>query len=240
MDLKEMGLVDPWSHWYYLSKARLLHRLILPYRGSCVEIVDVGAGSGFFSAYLAGEIPINRVTLVDPGYADVRPDLSRFSCEVNVLLTHDDIDQPVACIVLMIDVLEHIEDDRGFLAEVLQRIPRGSSILVSVPAHAWLWSGHDDFLGHKRRYRLQELVEISHSQEIQVVYQGYLFQLLLPIALLARRLSPGRSRPESDLRSSGFLVNLALRTISSRCPRILGRLPGLSAVVVLRKDNVNR
>ena len=65
---------------------------------------------------------------------------------------------PTDCdLVLMMDVLEHVDDDRGLLRHYAAKVPPGAHFLVTVPAFAFLWSGHDVFLEHKRRYRLVEI-----------------------------------------------------------------------------------
>ena len=70
MDLKEAGLLgaDQGTHWYYASKARaLLHCLD---RKDPERILDVGAGSGFFSKFLLRRTSAKSAVCVDPGYAD--------------------------------------------------------------------------------------------------------------------------------------------------------------------------
>jgi SAM-dependent methyltransferase len=41
----------------------------------------------------------------------------------------------------MFDVLEHIDDDRGALANIARKLKPGGKILITVPAHPWMWSG---------------------------------------------------------------------------------------------------
>ena len=55
----------------------------------------------------------------------------------------------------MMDVLEHVSDDVGLVREYAKRAKPGTRFVVSVPAFMWLWSGHDVFLEHHRRYTLR-------------------------------------------------------------------------------------
>ncbi|MDR2510259.1 MAG: hypothetical protein LBC77_06410 [Spirochaetaceae bacterium] len=56
------------------------------------------------------------------------------------------------------DVLEHIKDDAAFLDRLLEKTPCGSMIFVTVPAFQFLFSSHDVFLKHYRRYNKNELL----------------------------------------------------------------------------------
>jgi hypothetical protein len=54
--------------------------------------------------------------------------------------------------ILYIDVLEHIENDRGELAAAMSHLRAGGKLIVLGPAHPWLYSPFDKALGHFRRY----------------------------------------------------------------------------------------
>src|SRR5580698_2626612 len=68
MDLKEESLVDEpiCEHWYYRAKLAALLKVIdnLP---TCT-VLDVGAGSGFFSRALLKSGRARQAMCVDPGY----------------------------------------------------------------------------------------------------------------------------------------------------------------------------
>jgi SAM-dependent methyltransferase len=55
-------------------------------------------------------------------------------------------------LVCAFDIIEHVDDDDGALAE-LSRVARASgTVLISTPLHASHWTSFDEFVGHKRRY----------------------------------------------------------------------------------------
>ena len=54
--------------------------------------------------------------------------------------------------LLYLDVLEHIEDDRGEVARAAERLLPGGTLIALSPAHQWLYSPFDARIGHFRRY----------------------------------------------------------------------------------------
>lgn len=60
-------------------------------------------------------------------------------------------------LVSAFDVLEHISDDQKAIREMFRVLQRGGFALITVPAHRWLWSRHDEALHHLRRYTDKEL-----------------------------------------------------------------------------------
>src|SRR5204863_2051938 len=113
MDLKEIGLLgtDQESHWYYASKARALRHALGDY--SPRRILDVGAGSGFFSKTLLRETAATGAVCVDSWYVEERSEV-QFAKPIEFRRT-----SPVgnADLVLLMDVLEHVEDDVALLRE---------------------------------------------------------------------------------------------------------------------------
>ena len=66
-----------------------------------------------------------------------------------------------ADLLLYMDVLEHVDDDLGLLTAYLDQLERGGRVLITVPAFDFLWSNHDIFLEHKRRYTLKQVEALN-------------------------------------------------------------------------------
>lgn len=62
-------------------------------------------------------------------------------------------------LVCALDIIEHVDDDDGVLAELSRVAMPGAVILLAVPLHPSRWSAFDDFVGHKRRYQPERLIE---------------------------------------------------------------------------------
>jgi hypothetical protein len=115
-------------------------------------------------------------------------------------------------LLLMMDVLEHVADDVALAREYVERIPSGAHAIVTVPAFKWLWSGHDVFLEHYRRYTLPELENVLRSAGLRIEFGSYYYGAILPVAAAFRfgkRLLNGGKKAEakSDMRQFGPVLN---------------------------------
>ena len=233
MDLKEEDIlgVEIGRHWYYRAKAAALLRAVEAVRPR--HILDVGAGSGFFSRYLLAESSARSALCIDIGYESERDD----SVAGKPVRYRRDTGATDCDLVLMMDVLEHVDDDRGLARHYAARVPRGAHFLVTVPAFRFLWSGHDVFLEHKRRYRLIEIESVLRDAGLEVVRGSYYFGLVLPLAAMVRLATPGAAQPRSSLKKHGPLTTGILSAIcAAELPLLpVNRLAGLSAFVLARK-----
>jgi 2-polyprenyl-3-methyl-5-hydroxy-6-metoxy-1,4-benzoquinol methylase len=235
MDLKETDILGSSidQHWYYCSKAAATTRLL---GNTPVEkILDIGAGSGFFSRHLLTHSVATEAWCVDISY-DADSDATIAGKPVHYRRSIDSVD---ADLVLLMDVLEHVDDDVGLLKAYVDKVPSGSRFLMTVPAFQFLWSGHDDFLEHKRRYTLPQLETVARDTGLTVKQGAYYFGLVFPIAAILR-LSPKGAQPSpsrSQLKQHHPLVNTLLKTLCSiELPFMsVNRLAGLTVFVLAQK-----
>ncbi len=233
MDLKEEDILggEIGRHWYDRSKAAALSRAVGRLKPR--HVLDIGAGSGFFSRHLLSEAGAEKALCVDIGYARERDD----QVAGKPVLYRRDIGPTDCDLVLMMDVLEHVDDDRGLVRLYADKVPRGAHFLVTVPAFQSLWSGHDVFLEHKRRYRLTEIEAAMRDAGLQVVHGAYYFGFIFPLAAAVRFAQRGEPKPQSSLKKHGPLTNAVLAAICTlELPLFpFNRLAGLSAFVLARK-----
>jgi SAM-dependent methyltransferase len=214
MDAKESEVLGDRTdgHWYYVSKGRALLQFLEGRHAD--EVLDVGAGSGFFSRLLLRAGVAEKAVCVDTAYAADRMELSdgkpmRFVREARTV-SQD--------LILMMDVIEHVDDDVGLIRQYTDGMPRQGTVLIAVPAYKFLWSGHDVFLEHKRRYTRASLHRAIEAAGLTVVRTRFFFSLLFPLICAVRlwgryRRTVGQFRPQSDLRVHGDRTNTALTAI---------------------------
>lgn len=87
-------------------------------------------------------------------------------------------------LVTCIDVLEHLEDDLGAIAELYRIVRPGGLLVLSVPAFQFLWGDHDTLYGHHRRYTAREVRERLNNAGFEVPRVTYFEPLfVLPLWL---------------------------------------------------------
>jgi hypothetical protein len=94
-----------------------------------------------------------------------------------------------AAVVGLFDVVEHIEDELGFLKGVHQTLDENGLVFITVPAFRMLWSYEDVYGGHFRRYRLAELQTLLTRAGFRVEYSTYFFSVL-PVPIFLQRSIP--------------------------------------------------
>jgi hypothetical protein len=158
-------------------------------RGEEFTFTDVGAGIGLVGELLAATHPLATYRFVEPLESLVTELEGRFGAAANANGAASYADSRY---VTLLDVLEHIEHDREFLADLTSKMASGATLIMTVPALRRLWSSWDVALGHYRRYDKPMLREIFASLPLRVREMSYLFpEMLAPAAV--RRL---RSRAE--------------------------------------------
>ena len=144
----------------------------------CGDATEIGAGMGTFSKHLLDHV--DRLQLVEPAENLVAELTAAFSGNADVDIaakTAEDYlgGQPEAsrdCVV-MVNVLEHIEDDARAMAGLFRILKPGGHLLVFVPALGWLFSAMDVALGHHRRYHKDALVALARQTGFEVVSARY-------------------------------------------------------------------
>ena len=248
------GVRHPWEAARVDVIGRLIRRHVTLERGATV--MDIGCGDTFVVEQLALRYPDATFYAIDTAFTDELVEHYRTHLNNPRILPLSSLEAmpPVkkpASLVLLMDVLEHIEDDSGFLTSLRKAsyIGPDTTFLVTVPAFQVLFSSHDTFLGHHRRYSNRTLRTHLEASGFRVIEIGYFFFSLLPIRVLqvlAERLFPVESgRASSALVgwSGGTTKAAILRrmlALDGRASLLLGRIgikiAGLSNYAICAKS----
>jgi hypothetical protein len=84
-------------------------------------------------------------------------------------------------LILLLDVIEHIEDDFKFMRELKETaaVDQDTSIVITVPAFESLTTIRDKWLGHYRRYTISSLSYLLEKTGYEVQKSGYFFTSLI-------------------------------------------------------------
>jgi hypothetical protein len=254
MDLIEAtGAGSSHRHPWELARLWVLRQLIAKRvtlsPGSAV--IDIGCGDAFVIGSLASDFPTTEFIGVDAMFTEdiVKAQQQRLPPNVHLVRDLDAVptSRP-ATLILLMDVLEHIEDDGGFLGDLLSRPIAGpaTQLIVTVPAYQSLFSSHDVFLKHFRRYTNRQLRNRLEGAGLRVLDMGYFFASLLPLriaAVIGERLSPPAPSAGTGLstyaggplKSSILSAVLKADAFTALTLRRIGvSLPGLSNYAICR------
>ena len=171
------------TYWWHVGRRQILKTLIrkfvLPTRRN-KQILDAGCGTGETTKFLS---QFGKVTGIDASKQAIE------FCKTRKLRniwqsTAENLpfEEGFFDLITMLDLLEHIENSTQALKESYRVLKAGGFLLITVPAHQSLWSGHDVALHHKRRYSKKQLKTAIESAGFTVKKISFAVTILfLPI-----------------------------------------------------------
>jgi len=163
-DLEALADIPNYQHWILSHFRPYLHGRVL----------EIGAGVGTLSARYRDAV--DESTLLEPAPNLIGQLEQKFQGDANVKVVGKQLDQACADgtlregsfdAVVLINVLEHVDDDAGMLDQIRRLLVRDGNLLLFVPALQWLYGSLDTLVGHRRRYvkpQLRKLIEEAHFE----------------------------------------------------------------------------
>ncbi len=226
-------------HWWYRARrdilADLIARRIAP--PDSARILEIGCGTGHNLAMLGrfGQVDAIEVDGAARDMASRRLGRAVMNAPLPALTG---IEDGAYDLIAILDVLEHVEADEAALVGMATKLKPGGRILITVPAHPWMWSAHDVVNHHKRRYTKATLRDVIARAELRIEALSYFNSLLFPLAAAARVAGRMTGKEDSDDTLPPRPVNALFEKIFGVERYFLGRLPfppGVSLVAIVSR-----
>ena len=175
------------QHWWYVARRDVLDRLIrrrlaLP---EGARILEIGCGTGHNLPMLRQFGEVDAIE-IDEAARDLASQRLGKPVMAHPLPSLEGVADGTYDLVAILDVLEHIEEDRDALLGIKRKLKPGGRILITVPAHPWMWSAHDVVNHHKRRYTRRTLKAVIAAAGLRLDMLRWFNSLLFPAAAGAR------------------------------------------------------
>jgi len=214
------------EHWWLLGRREIVRSQVERRFGGLegLRVLEIGCGSGENLRALGAGCATLGVE-PDPGLREIGIDRGT---RVLAGALPRDLPQGMGAfdVVMLLDVLEHVEDDAAALRACAELVTSRGAVLITVPAAPWLWSRHDVYAGHKRRYRARSLRDAARRAVLAVERLSH-YNCLLFAPFVAARLVDKlcrRAGGPPDFTPPAKPVNSALRACLVFESRLLARV----------------
>ena len=197
-------------HWWFKVRRNIILLLIKRYKISkTAKIFDFGCGSGYTVGYL-------QKLGYDASGNDVSAEAVEFGLSEGVRnisvaqsgkINHS---EGGFDLILALDVIEHIEDDSAAVRGLKMALKPEGIVIMTVPAHQWMWGVQDEVAHHFRRYTMTGLTSIvKQSGDLKIVNKTYFNTFLFLPIVFARMLSKwfNLKKRESDFDINNRFLN---------------------------------
>ena len=238
-------------HPWELARLEVVYSFMSKYftNNAKINILDVGCGDTFVVSEMQKKMLLAQFHAIDTAFTNKM--IEEFQVDgISLYKTIDELESKIekADLVLLMDVIEHIENDKGFLVDLVNKkfIHPETLFLITVPAYQSLFSVHDEFLKHFRRYSRKKLSNTLKDTGFEIIESGNFFSSLLAPRLLSitkeklfgKRETKGLAEWKGSEKQSRLLKEILLLDFktTNTIQRLGIKLPGLSTYALCRKS----
>jgi SAM-dependent methyltransferase len=224
------------THWWYRARREILSDYLTRFgdlpKGA--RILEIGCGTGHNLPMLAQFGEIDAIEIDETAAAQASERLGK-KVGSSPLPELEGVQPGSYDLVAVLDVVEHVEDDVAALKAIATALKPGGKILITVPAHQWMWSAHDVVNHHKRRYSKGTLTAALENAGLKWRKLHWFNSLLFPVAVAARFAGKLMGKDDSDDSPPPKPLNTLFEGVFGLERHLLGRVPmppGLSIIVL--------
>ncbi len=222
-----------------------------------ITILDVGCGDIYVAVEFVKKFKVKNYIAIDSAFD--APTIDMYSQKLkqegieNIVLYKDiaeikNSDFTKIDHIFLFDVIEHVENDNIFMRDLISFpcVTNETTIFITVPAFNYLFTSHDKFLKHYRRYNNKMIKILASEVNLQIIDSGYFFSVLLIPRFLKKIIEKFNKNTNNDgvgnwKRSKyiGDIVVIVLFVdyLFSKTFRQIGfSIPGLSKFIVCKKS----
>ena len=227
------------THWWYRARREILSDYLTRYGAlpQDARILEIGCGTGHNLPMLARFGTVDAIE-IDPAARAIAGERLGKDVGEAPLPALTGVAEGTYDLIAVLDVVEHIDDDIGSLRAMAARLKPGGKILVTVPAHAWMWSAHDTVNHHKRRYSKASLDAAIRAAGLTHNGLRWFNSLLFPAAVAARFAGRITGKDDSDDSPPAKPLNTVFEAIFGLERHLVGRVPlppGLSIITLVSR-----
>jgi len=170
------------TYWWHLGRLKIINTYIANHASGKknMKILNVGCGTGGTLNMLEKFGTVENVDVSDEAIAFMKKSGYKVKKVEGIKLPYKD---NTFDLVGAFDVLEHIEHDEDALKEWLRVLKPGGFVVMTIPAHQWLWSDHDVSLHHFRRYTTKEVKNKAKNAGLHPKRVSYAIAFSVPLII---------------------------------------------------------
>jgi len=221
------------DHFWIKRRFEVLTRLAGSAFANCKSAAEIGCGNGL----LQKEVE-DRYGIEVAGF-----DLNELALQKNVsrspLYCYDIHQRNLTFksrfeLLLMFDVLEHIDLESDFLQAAKFHLKPSGKLLINVPAHSFFYSDYDRAAGHVRRYTADQLTKVATDNGLKVTAITYWGLPLVPLLLIRKAIPMKKNNGKTGFDTRSSAINKALSALA-KCEPLPQKFLGTSLMAVLEK-----
>lgn len=211
------------KHFWFQARREFIYDAMSQVVNKNCKLIEIGAGTGNVSRYL-----------MQNGYRNVSVGELHFSglkyakgygidnCyQFDLLRTPFENDFDAVC---LFDVLEHLDFPDEALRNVNKMLSGDGYIILTLPAHSWLWCRDDRLAGHKKRYTKSLIKSELENNGFEVITNQYFFTILTPLLLIRKIIYPDTKSNKIVDKTNLFYINNVLNSALYKLCKLEERL----------------